>query len=212
MTRTLVHLMRHGEVHNPDAILYGRLADYHLSDLGRRMATMVADELRAEGADLVHLRASPLERAQETAAPIAETFDLPIVTDDRLLEAASALEGLPIRRRPTVLLRPRYLRRLYNPLRPSWGEPFQQQTDRMISAIRTARAAAEGHEALIVSHQSPIWSTRLFLEGRSYLHDPRRRQCTLASVTTLIFDGTTLVGLGYREPAATLLTQATTIT
>lgn len=212
MTRTLVHLMRHGEVHNPEAILYGRLPGYHLSDLGRRMAEMVAEELRSEGADLVHLRSSPLERARETAAPIASAFDLEIVSDERLLEAGSDLQGLPIRRRPGLLLRPGNLRRLYNPLRPSWGEPFQQQADRMISAIRTARAAAEGHEALIVSHQSPIWSLRLFLEGRSYLHDPRRRQCTLASLTTLIFDGSTLVGLGYREPAAPLLPQSTTIT
>ena len=73
-------------------------------------------------------------------------------------------------------------------------------------------ATAEGGEAVIVSHQSPIWSTRLFLEGRSFVHDPRRRQCTLASLTTLIFSGTTLVGMGYREPAGSLLAHATAIT
>ncbi|MPV50478.1 MULTISPECIES: histidine phosphatase family protein [unclassified Pseudactinotalea] len=212
MTRTLVHLMRHGEVHNPDSILYGRLPDYHLSDLGRRMAETVARDLADTGADLVHLRASPLERAQESAAPVAAAFDLEVVTDPRVIEAGSDLQGQAISRHPALLLRPANLVKLYNPIRPSWGEPFQDQTDRMITAIKTARAAAEGHEALIVSHQSPIWSTRLFLEGRSYLHDPRRRQCTLASLTTLIFDGATLVGIGYREPAAPLLTQATTIT
>ena len=70
--RTIVHLVRHGEVHNPAGLLYGRLPDYHLSDLGREMAQAVADDLRSR--DVVHLRCSPLERAQETMEPIAEAL------------------------------------------------------------------------------------------------------------------------------------------
>ena len=212
MARTLVHLMRHGEVHNPDSILYGRLPDYHLSELGREMAQMVADDFVHRQARISHVVASPLERAQETAAPIAEAFGTQVRTDPRVIEAESKLQGQPISAQPALLLKPNNLRHLANPFGPSWGEPYGQQVERMVEAIKSARAAAEGAEAVIVSHQSPIWTTRLFLEGRSYLHDPRKRQCTLASVTTLIFDNTTLVGVGYREPAGELLGRATAIT
>lgn len=212
MARTLVHLMRHGEVHNPDSILYGRLPGYNLSGLGSDMAQMVADDLRSRKAHITHLVSSPLERAQQTAEPIARAYGLDVEIDPRVIEAESKLQGQPISARPLLLLKPRNLRRLINPLGPSWGEPYGEQVSRMVAAIKDARAAAEGAEAVIVSHQSPIWTTRLFLEGRSYVHDPRRRQCTLASLTTLIFDGATLVGMGYREPAGSLLAQATAIT
>ena len=83
--RTMVHLVRHGEVENPAGLLYGRLPDYHLSDLGREMAARVAEHLR--GRDVVYLVSSPLERAQETAAPLAETLGLPVVIDERVIEA-----------------------------------------------------------------------------------------------------------------------------
>lgn len=210
--RTLVHLMRHGEVHNPDSILYGRLPGYNLSELGHQMAQMVADDLQVRGANITHVVASPLERAQQTAAPVAQGFGLPVHTDERVIEAGSKLQGQPVSARPALLLKPRNLRHLYNPLSPSWAEPYSDQVKRMVAAITDARSIAEGGEAVIVSHQSPIWSTRLFLEGRSFVHDPRRRQCTLASLTTLIFSGTTLVGMGYREPAGSLLAHATAIT
>ena len=78
--KTIVHVMRHGEVHNPEKILYGRLPDYHLSERGRAQAQAVADWLAAR--DIVYVVASPLDRAQETAAPIATRLGLPIDTDD----------------------------------------------------------------------------------------------------------------------------------
>ena len=126
MARTLVHLLRHGEVHNPDSILYGRLAGYNLSDLGNEMARMAADDLVARGANITHVVASPLERAQQTAAPIAEAYGLPIVTDERVLEAESKLQGQPVSVRPG-LLKPKNLRRLLNLFLPSWGEPYDAQ-------------------------------------------------------------------------------------
>ncbi|HLS02707.1 MAG TPA: histidine phosphatase family protein [Beutenbergiaceae bacterium] len=212
MARTLVHLVRHGEVDNPNSILYGRLAGYHLSDLGRSMAERLATDFTRRRAHVTHIVASPLERAQETAMPIAEAFNLPLHTDERVIEAESKLQGQPISAQPALLLKPANLRWLFNPFTPSWGESYRDQVQRMIQAIKDTRAQAHGGEAVIVSHQSPIWSTRLFLEGRPFVHDPRHRQCTLASVTTLIFHDSTLVGLGYREPAAELLTHAKTIT
>ncbi|GAB2974781.1 histidine phosphatase family protein [Actinotalea caeni] len=212
MPRTRVHLVRHGEVHNPEGILYGRLDGYRLSERGRAMAQRLAEHFTGPGFDVVHLVASPLQRAQETIEPLSRALDIPVRTDERVIEADSVFEGLDLAPNPRQLAHPRHWKHLLNPFVPSWGEPYREQVARMTDAIRVARAAAEGHDAVIVSHQSPIWMTRLALEGRGVLHDPRRRQCTLASVTTLTFDGATLVGLDYSEPAADLLVGAVAIT
>jgi broad specificity phosphatase PhoE len=91
--------------------------------------------------------------------------------------------------------------RLRNPWRPSWGEPYREIAARMVGAVAAARDAARGHAAVCVSHQLPIWTLRLHLEGRSYLHDPRRRECGLASVTSLTYVGDRLSGITYTEPA-----------
>jgi broad specificity phosphatase PhoE len=212
MSGTRVHLVRHGEVHNPGGILYGRLDGYRLSERGQRMAQRLAERFTTPPADVVHLVASPMQRAQETIAPLAAALELPVRTDERVTEAESVFEGLDLAPNPRQLAHPRFWRYLLNPFLPSWGEPFREQVARMTEAIRDARAAAEGHDAVIVSHQSPIWMTRTALEGRSFVRDPRRRECTLASVTTLTFDGGTLVGLDYTEPAADLLVGAVAIT
>lgn len=204
MPRTTVHLVRHGEVENPDGILYGRLPGFHLSERGRAMARLVADSFA--DADVTVVTASPLLRAQETAAPIAARLGLEVGVDARLLEADNRFEGRRLAGAgPRDLLAPRVLRHLYNPLRPSWGESFTAQRDRMFAAIATARAQAAGHEAVLVSHQSPIWAVRRALQGRPLWHDPRSRECSLASVTSLVFEGKRLVGHHYSEPAAALL-------
>lgn len=208
---TIVHLLRHGEVHNPTAVLYGRLPGFRLSDRGRAMAERVATHLVQERRDLVHLVASPLQRAQETAAPTAAAFGLEITTDPRVVEADNHFEGLTVGRGAGSFLRPANLRRLWNPLRPSWGEPYREQVARMLAAVADARAAAAGHEALIVSHQLPIWITRSALEGRRLAHDPRRRECTLASLTSLHYRGDHLERVEYSEPAAVLLPGASTV-
>ncbi|WP_154792843.1 histidine phosphatase family protein [Occultella kanbiaonis] len=210
MSRTTVHLLRHGEVHNPDRVLYGRIPGYGLSERGHRMAERIADTFTARGADLVHLVASPLQRAQETAAPLAAAFDLPVRTDERVIEAENYFEGSTVGKNPAELLNPAHWAKLVNPLRPSWGEPYAEQAARMYAAIRDARAAADGHEAVIVSHQLPIWVARSTILGRSMLHDPRRRRLTLASLTTLTFERGTLLAVDYTEPCADLLPDATT--
>ncbi len=162
---TIVHLLRHGEVHNPEGVLYGRRDGYHLSDLGRQMAERVADTVKDR--DITHLRVSPLERAQETARPLAQARGLEIVTDERVIESANKLEGLNFSQGAwSIIKRPRIWRHFYNPVRPSWGEPHQQIVARMMAAVEDARVVAEGHEAVIVSHQLPIWSTRLHVENR----------------------------------------------
>ncbi|GIH76303.1 histidine phosphatase family protein [Planobispora longispora] len=204
---TVVHLLRHGEVHNPANVLYGRLPDYHLSENGRRMAETVAASIA--GRDVVALFSSPLERAQETAAPIAKTFGLDVTVDERLIEAGNVFEGVRVGNGDGVFRNPRYYRHLWNPLRPSWGEPYSEVVARMRGAILSARAAARGHEAVLVSHQLPIWIIRLAAEGRRLVHDPRRRQCGLASLTSLTFEEDRLVSVGYGEPAAALVRRPT---
>ncbi|PFG20574.1 histidine phosphatase family protein [Serinibacter salmoneus] len=209
MPRTLVHVVRHGEVHNPDGVLYGRLPGYRLSERGLAMAQLVADTLHDGGAQVRLVVASPLLRAQQTAAPMARAFGLEVGVDARLLEAGNILQGRRLSAGgPTALLAPDVLRHLYNPFTPSWGEPFTQQRDRMIAAVASARTAVDaagGGEAVLVSHQSPIWALRRALQGQPLWHDPRTRECSLASVTTLTFDGATLLTHDYAEPAAALL-------
>ncbi len=204
--RTIVHLMRHGEVHNPEGVLYGRLADYHLSELGVQMAERVADSLKDH--DITHLVASPLERAQETAQPAAKILGLDINTDERVIEAGNSFEGKTFGVGDGALKRPQNWWRLRNPLRPSWGEPYVEIAARMQAAIADARDAARGHEALIVSHQLPVWTARMSLEGLRYAHDPRKRQCSLASLTSVTFEDDRFVSLSYTEPAGDLIPEA----
>jgi broad specificity phosphatase PhoE len=196
---TVVHLLRHGEVHNPAKILYGRLPGYRLSTTGEAMALAAAEWFA--GKDVTHLVSSPLERAQQTAAPIAATLSLPVQLDERLIEAGNAFEGLRVGVGDGVLRAPQHWWKLRNPFRPSWGEPYVEIAARMLAAVEAARDAARGHEAVLVSHQLPIWTARLHVEGRRYAHDPRRRQCGLASVTSVTYDGDRLRGVSYAEPA-----------
>lgn len=207
MTETVVHLVRHGEVRNPGGVLYGRMPGFHLSELGRQMAQRTAAYLAER--DVTHLVSSPLERAQETIEPLAETLKLPVTLDDRAIEAANDFEGLTVGKNPKQLLNPRFWGKLTNPIKPSWGEPYAEIAERMEAATRDARAAAEGHEAVIVSHQLPVWIGREYFEGNRLWHDPRRRECTLASVTSIVFDGARFSRVEYAEPARDLLPGAT---
>ncbi|MEU5419546.1 histidine phosphatase family protein [Streptomyces sp. NPDC020667] len=200
---TVVHLMRHGEVHNPEGVLYGRKPGYHLSDLGLRMADRVAEHLA--GRDITHVVASPLERAQETAQPIAKAHGLDLATDERLIEAENVFEGKTFGVGDGALKKPANWKYLTNPFRPSWGEPYVEQVVRMMGALGAARDAARGHEAVCVSHQLPIWIVRSFAERRRLWHDPRKRQCTLASLTSFTFRGDKIVSVGYSEPARDLV-------
>lgn len=199
MTRTVVHLMRHGEVDNPDGVLYGRLPGFHLSDRGREQAEAVAAHLAA--ADVVHVVSSPLERAVQTAAPIADAHGLAVVTDERLIEASNAFQGRRVSVGAGALREPRNWPLLRNPFTPSWGEPYLAIAHRMLAAVHRARTLAQGHEAVCVSHQLPVYTLRRYLSGRRLWHHPRRRQCALASLTTLRFDDEQLVALSYDEPA-----------
>jgi broad specificity phosphatase PhoE len=194
-----VHLVRHGEVANPAGVIYGRIPGYGLSGDGAAMAKAAANFLA--GRDVTVLRCSPLQRAAETAVPIAEQFGLQAETDERLIEPWNHFEGMRFGVGDGSLRRPKHWLALRNPFRPSWGEPYTQIAARMLAAAREAARAADGHEAVCVSHQLPIWVARMAAEGRRLWHDPRRRQCSLGSVTTLTFTGDRVTGVSYAAPS-----------
>ncbi|MDW5614163.1 histidine phosphatase family protein [Mycolicibacterium sp. D5.8-2] len=197
--KTVVHVMRHGEVHNPEKILYGRLADYHLSERGQAQAQAVADWLAVR--DIIHVVASPLERAQETAAPIAARHGLHINVDDELIESTNVFQGQRVSPGDGALRDPRNWWHLRNPRRPSWGEPYAEIAARMKRAVLRAREAADGHEAVCVSHQLPVETLRRAMTDRPLHHFPTKRMCNLASVTSFYFHDEACVGWGYSELA-----------
>lgn len=207
--RTTVHLLRHGEVHNPAKVLYGRLPGYVLSELGHEMAHRAGKALANH--DVAAVISSPLERAQQTAAPVAGAHGLDIGIDVNLIEAENVFEGQRVSVGDGVLRQPSAWKHLYNPIKPSWGEPYKVVASRMRNAVFAARDLVRGHEAVLVSHQLPIWISRLDFEGRRFAHDPRKRQCNLASITSFVFDDNELTGIIYTEPSADLIAKASKI-
>ena len=199
-----VHVVRHGEVENPEKILYGCQPGWRLSKRGQEMARTIADW--SKNLEIGALHVSPLQRAQETAAPIAHTHNVTITTDSNLIEAGNVFEGKKFDIGIGALKHPSAWRHLWNPWRPSWGEPYVEIVNRMRAAVFSAHQAANGKDAICVSHQLPIWIFRSFIEGRSFLHDPRKRECTLASVTSFHIDNQGIItGFQYQEPAVHLL-------
>lgn len=205
MPADLVHLVRHGEVHNPDHVLYGRLEGFGLSDLGHRMAASAVTGLA--GHPVTALFASPLQRAQESAAPWAEAFGLDIRTEPRIIEPTNRFEGKRMNLR--TLANPRYWHLLRNPRVPTWGEPFADVAARMLAAMTDAREAVDAGEVVMVSHQLPIWMAHRALASEPLHHDPRKRRCSLSSITTFAFVDGRFTEVGYQERGAALLADAT---
>lgn len=208
MSASLVHLVRHGEVHNPDGVLYGRLPGYHLSSLGERMAASAAAAVKESGSNVTSLVSSPLQRAQESAQPFAELFGIDIRTDERLIEPTNKFEGRTFEFGPQVILRPQSWPWVVNPFRPSWGEAYDSIANRMFAAIDDAWSSTESGNVVLVSHQLPIWTITRKLSRQRLWHDPRKRRCSLSSITTFERRGDTFVEVDYHEPARDLLDRA----
>lgn len=197
--------MRHGEVFNPDRILYGRLDGYHLSELGHRMATAAAESMKSR--PITALYASPLLRAQESAEPWSTLLNLPIQTEDRIIEPTNKFEGT--RGVNAKLMRnPKYWGLIYNPLRPSWGEPFVDIANRVVAAMDDAWQKTDGGEVVMVSHQSPIWMATRRVNGLRLPHDPRKRRCNLSSITSFERVDGVWAEVAYQDPAQDLLAES----
>ena len=138
-----------------------------------------------------------LSRSSATAAATAPASAPQAVKD--IIEAGNTFEGLRTKGWRSQLLNPIRWRHMTNPLEPSWGEPYQEIFERMWSAVEDARNKAEGHEAVMVSHQLPIVMVQRHVQGKRLAH--ASRNCDLASVTSLVFDGGSVVDWAYSTPA-----------
>ncbi len=206
MREQRIFLVRHGEVDNPEHVLYERLPGYGLSARGTAMAQRAADYLVGVTDD-PKLVVSPLQRARESMAPIERAFGATAEADERVIEPWNRFAGTRI---TTALKSPRNWLLVRNPLRPSWGEPFSFVADRMLAALREQAVAAAGRDVIVVSHQLPIWMVHRAVTQQRLAHHPGRRRCALSSVTTLQYHpATDLQEIDYCEPAAELLVGAT---
>ena len=199
MPASLLHLVRHGEVHNPGGVLYERIDGFGLSDLGHQMARAAAEQLKSEGVQISKLIASPLQRARESVRPIEELFGVEAQLDERVIEPWNLFRGLKLGPR-ALLKRPSILLNLYNPSKPSWGEPFTDIASRMNAAALSHHQSVAGGDVVIVSHQLPIWMVYRSAQGLKLPHDPRERRCTLSSITTFEVSDGKLREVDYREP------------
>jgi broad specificity phosphatase PhoE len=209
MVARQVHLVRHGEVFNPDRVLYGRLPNFGLSERGALMAEAAAAHLVALNRPIAALICSPLQRTQESAAPVARLLGLTPLIDERIIEPTNVFEGKRMRGPDSALRDPANWKYLRNPWRPSWGEPYRSIASRMLAAMTDAVNSTEAGDIVMVSHQLPIMTVHRALANKSFMNDPRRRRCALSSITTCEWRDETFaergfVEVGYADPAAPL--------
>ncbi|MEL5991666.1 histidine phosphatase family protein [Microbacterium phosphatis] len=200
MSADRIHLVRHGEVHNPDRVLYERLPGFGLSEDGRRMTRDAAAHIKGLERPVSRLLCSPLQRTQESSEPFTELFGLEPELDERVIEPANAFAGLRMSR---ALRNPWNWRHLRRPALPSWGEAYTSIVERMRSALDDAWDSTPEGDVVIVSHQAPIWLTHLSVAGLPLRHDPRTRRCALSSVTSFERKGDVWREVSYAEPAST---------
>jgi broad specificity phosphatase PhoE len=206
MPANRLHFVRHGEVFNPKGVLYERIPGFQLSDLGHQMAQAAAKQLSRENRQISRLFASPLQRTQESAAPLAQEFGLEIEHEPRVIEPWNKFAGYRMGGR-ALLRKPSLALHLYNPQKPSWGEPYRDIAQRMTDAALSAWSSVDTGDVVLVSHQLPIWMLYRSSQGLALPHDPRSRRCSLSSITSFeVVDGK-LVEVGYREPGLELATK-----
>lgn len=203
MTKKQLHLVRHGEVDNPEGILYGRLAGYGLSVRGHDMAKVASDALVARKRDVAALYASPLLRARQSAQPIAEAFGLDILNEPRIIEPTNHFEGEKNHGPDSAFKNPCHWWRFWNPLLPSWGEPYRRIQRRVRAAMDDAWEIHDDGDIVMVCHQAPIWNAVLSAAGKPLAHNPAKRRCGLSSITSFEKVGDSWREVGYESPAET---------
>jgi len=202
-----IHLVRHGEVHNPEGVLYGRLPNFGLSVAGHKMAEAAAEDIKSQGRRIVALYCSPLQRTRESARPFTRIFGLDPIADERFIEPTNVFQGRKMSL-AQVAFKPNRWWHFRKPSRPSWGEPYEQVVARMLEGVLEAANAAHSGDVVIVSHQLPIWMVHSRVTGRPLPHNPTLRRCTLSSITSFELVDSKLVEVDYREPAKKLQANA----
>ena len=227
MSATTIHFVRHGEVHNPEHVLYERLPGFHLSERGRRMAEATGRYLaqNPQTNTPAAVYSSPLERTRETAGIIIGHLNearaeravvapdgralpaLELAVDDRLIEAGNEFRGKRIGHGEGALWKPENLKLVRNLYRPTWGESYRHIADRMGAFAAEKIAEYAGRQIIVVSHESPIWTFRHLLETGRPEHNMLLRHTALASVTSITFDADTrqVMSITYVDPAANVV-------
>lgn len=198
-----IHLIRHGEVHNPGAVLYGRLPHFHLSDRGHLMAEAAAKELKSQKRQIEKIVSSPLLRTRESAEHVEKVFGVNSTTDERLIEPWNKFEGRTLGGR-YLALRPHLLFHLRNPQKPSWGEPFEEIAARMLDSMDHAWNSVPDGDVVLVSHQLPIEMVHRKISGKKLPHNPRSRRTALSSVTSFERNGNQWIEVDYKDPSSGL--------
>jgi probable phosphomutase (TIGR03848 family) len=156
---TLVLFVRHGQTPTTGKVLPGRAAGLHLSDKGQQQAERAAERIAAlqtERRRIAAVYASPLERTQETAKPIARALGLRVRRNQGLLEADfGAWTGAELKR---LYKKPEWRTVQRNPsgFRFPGGESFTEMQARICGAVDRLRAAHPGQTVVAVSHADPI--------------------------------------------------------
>jgi broad specificity phosphatase PhoE len=201
----LIHIVRHGEVFNPEGILYGRLDGFGLSKRGVAMADRAATVLATR--PVARIFSSPLQRAKESAAPLSARTGVDVELDERLTEGLNVFEGSTLSF-SRIAKNPALWREFRNPFKPSWGEPFVDIAARMMDMVEFAYDSVDEGEVVMVSHQVAIWVLHRYVAGIPLPHLPGNRRCSLSSITTVKKVGDKWKEESYREPAADLLDEA----
>jgi broad specificity phosphatase PhoE len=184
--KTIVHLVRHGAVDNPDKIRYGRLPGWHLSTEGRQAVEQAS--LFFVNRPITHIYTSPLERTQQTATLLALGFPhVPITLDDRILEVKTGAEYEGKVRTDTFIY-------------PKESQPdFETQDDivkRFRHFLEEKVVEHNGQEIIAVSHGDPI-----ALIAHYYLYNKAEvtegMYPNFASIFSLCFEGLDLKTIWY---------------
>ncbi|UQA80622.1 histidine phosphatase family protein [Gardnerella piotii] len=207
MQATTIHFVRHGEVENPNHVLYERLPGFHLSNRGLKMARATAKYIatvpQMRGISAIY--SSPLERTQETAQQIASALQIgPIILDKRLIEAENNFRGKRIGYGEGALWKNNNWKLVSNLWKPSWGESYKSIAARVGDFAREQVKNHPGEQIVAVTHESPIWSYRHLLETGHAEHNMLLRKTALASITSITFDcaNMNVLSITYVDPAA----------
>ena len=207
MPATTTHFVRHGEVENPNHVLYERLPGFHLSNRGLKMARATAQYIatvpQMRGISAIY--SSPLERTQETAQQIASALQIgPIILDKRLIEAENNFRGKRIGYGEGALWKNNNWKLVSNLWKPSWGESYKSIAARVGDFASEQVKNHPGEQIVAVTHESPIWSYRHLLETGHAEHNMLLRKTALASITSITYDCTNMnvLSITYVDPAA----------
>lgn len=155
--QTTIYFIRHGEVHNPEGILYGRLPNFGLSDAGKKEIEKTADFLKNK--EISEIFSSPLLRTKQSAEIIQNILGLPeLHFSELLLEVKTSYEGRKINSLDK-LQSEIYLKPL-----SSTDETIEQLVQRMQRFLNQLLKEHTDKHIAVVSHGDPIMALKVMIK------------------------------------------------